>query len=263
MNIFNLIFYFFFYSFIGWFTESCYCSLRPKKWVNRGFLRGPICPIYGTGALVLMLLIMPLREITHNIYLNEVIVFFVGLVVCDIVEYLTSFIMEKLFHARWWDYSNKKFNLHGRICLTHTLYWGTGACVFSYIVQPIISSYFTDLINPNSIKTLAYIFLTVFAADLIDTVISTLGIRSLSDAIIKLTDEISAFTKSDENKFDAESKINAFKERYEKINNFCKKRVVKTRERFFKAYPVLQNQASEKLRFLEEQLDELKNKFNK
>lgn len=276
MQLTDYIFYFFFYSFIGWFIESCYCSIRPKKWVNRGFLRGPLCPIYGTGALVFLILITPLRDITGNLYINELLVFSVGLVVADIVEYFTSFIMEKLFHARWWDYTGKKFNLHGRICLTHTFYWGTAACVFCYIVQPVISVYFTELINPASRKTLVYIFLTVFALDLTDTVINALGLRSIDDRITKLTEEIVAFSSSKlstiESKFDNitedgkkehEAKFNSIKEQYENLNQKYKKSIIKTKNRLFNAYPLLQREASKRVKYLEEQLEELKNKINK
>lgn len=276
MDIIKLIFYFFFYSFIGWFIESCYCSVRPKKWINRGFLRGPICPIYGTGALVLMLVILPFKKATDNLYLNIFLTFTVGFVVCDIVEFLTSLIMEKLFHARWWDYSKKRFNIQGRICLTHTIYWGIGACLFSYFVQPFISDYFIDLINPASIKILVYIFLTVFAADLVDTVINTLGLRDLQTSLTKLNDEITSLAASfksnvgtkvtkfsDEKKNDLEGKLNELKERYDSLKEEYSKKAEKTRKRLFKAFPLLQDDIKLKATSLEELFDDLKNKLNK
>lgn len=276
MNIIELIFYFFFYSFIGWFVESCYCSVRPKKWINRGFLRGPICPIYGTGALVLMLVILPFKEATDNLYLNILLTFTVGFVVCDIVEFLTSLIMEKLFHARWWDYSKKRFNIQGRICLTHTIYWGIGACLFSYFVQPFISDYFIDLINPASIKILVYIFLTVFAADLIDTVINALGLRDLQASFTKINDEITAVAASiksnvgtkvtkfsDDRRTDLEAKLNEAKANYDSLKEEYAKKAKKTRNRLFKAFPLLQDDLKAKASSLEELFEELKNKLNK
>lgn len=276
MNIIKLIFYFFFYSFIGWFVESCYCSMRPKKWINRGFLRGPICPIYGTGAMVLMLVILPFKTLTDNLYLNIFLTFTVGFVVCDIVEFLTSLIMEKLFHARWWDYSKKRFNIQGRICLTHTIYWGIGACLFSYLVQPFISDYFIDLINPASIKILVYIFLTVFAADLIDTVINALGLRDLQASFAKINDEITAVAASiksnvgtkvtrfsDDRRTDLEAKLNEAKANYDSLKEEYAKKAEKTRKRLFKAFPLLQDDLKAKASSLEELFEELKNKLNK
>lgn len=276
MDIIKLIFYFFFYSFIGWFVESCYCSVRPRKWINRGFLRGPICPIYGTGALVLMLVILPFKEATDNLYLNIFLTFTVGFIVCDIVEFLTSLIMEKLFHARWWDYSKKRFNIQGRICLTHTIYWGIGACLFSYFVEPFISDYFIDLINPSSIKILVYIFLTVFTADLIDTVINALGLRDLKTSLSKISEEINALTLSvktnvgtkvtkfsDDRKAELETKLDELKESYENLKTEYSKKAEKTRKRLFKAFPLLQDDIKLTVSSLEELFDELKNKLNK
>ncbi len=98
------------------------------------------------------------------------------MVVCDLVEYFTSFVMEKAFNARWWDYSKQPFNLHGRICLTHTLYWGTCSCLFLYVVHPLVDVYFVSQVNVESRKLLVYIITTVFFGDVINTVIGALTI---------------------------------------------------------------------------------------
>lgn len=276
MTVIKLLFYFFFYSFVGWFFESCYCSVRPRKWVNRGFLRGPICPIYGTGAMVLMLVILPFKNMTDNFYLNIVLTFVVGLVVCDIVEFLTSLIMEKLFHARWWDYSKKRFNIQGRICLTHTIYWGIASCLFSYILHPFIDDYFIEQINPTSIRILVYIFLTVFAADLIDTVINALGLRNMSTSFLKLYEDIQSFANSarenfgskvekfsDERKAEIEAKFNELRERYDKLRTEYSEKAAKTRKRLFKAFPSLQDETAKRAKALDELLEDIKNRINK
>lgn len=276
MTVIKLLFYFFFYSFVGWFFESCYCSVRPRKWINRGFLRGPICPIYGTGAMVLMLVILPFKDMTDNLYLNILLTFVVGLVVCDIVEFLTSLIMEKLFHARWWDYSKKRFNIQGRICLTHTIYWGIASCLFSYVLHPLIDNYFIEQINPTSIRILVYIFLTVFAADLIDTVINALGLRNMSTSFLKLYEDISSFASSaranvgnkvekfsDEKKAEIDAKFNELRERYDQLRADYSEKAAKTRKRLFKAFPSLQDQVSNRAKALDELLEEIKNKINK
>ncbi len=274
-TVLDYIFYFFFYSFIGWFFESCYCSIRPKKWVNRGFLRGPICPIYGTGGLVMMICLLPLRHITKSLYLNELLIFVAGAILCDIVEFMTSYIMEKLFNARWWDYSNKKFNIQGRICLTHTFYWGTCSCLFVFILEPIMNLYLVGQVSENSRNILTYIFLTVFAFDLLDTVINALGIRSISSTFMKLSEEISEFAiqvyttvggksenESEAMKKELNDKFDELRSNYDKFKNDLKDIKSKSKKRLFKAFPFLKDGMAKQDKLLEDLFDDLKEKIN-
>ena len=192
MNIFlKDVFYFFLYSAIGWFVESLYCSIGEKKWINRGFLKGPICPIYGTGAVVMIVLLMPLSHRFEQWYYNTLLIFGVGMVLCDIVEFITSFLMEKLFHARWWDYSKKKFNIQGRICLTHTLYWGLASVVFVQLGHPFLSKLLDSFITPGLRNNMLLVILTLFAIDLFNTVRSALRFRSFSIKLQRFSDMMS------------------------------------------------------------------------
>ena len=273
-SVLDYIFYFFFYSFIGWFFESCYCSIRPKKWVNRGFLRGPICPIYGTGGLVMMICLLPLRHITENLYVNELFIFIAGAILCDIVEFMTSYIMEKLFNARWWDYSNKKFNIQGRICLTHTLYWGTCSCLFVFILEPIMNLYLVGQVSESSRNILTYIFLTVFAFDLLDTVIHALGIRDISSKFMKLSEEISEFAiqvystvggksenESEAMKKELNEKFDELRSNYDKFKNDLKDIKSKSKKRLFKAFPLLKDGMAKQDKLLEDLFADLKDKI--
>lgn len=273
-TVLDYIFYFFFYSFIGWFFESCYCSIRPKKWINRGFLRGPICPIYGTGGLVMMVCLLPLRHITENLYLNELLIFIAGAVLCDIVEFMTSYIMEKLFNARWWDYSNKKFNIQGRICLTHTFYWGTCSCLFVFILEPIMNLYIVGQVSESSRNILTYIFLTVFAFDLLDTVINALGIRDISSKFMKLSEEISEFAiqvystiggksedESEAMKKELNEKFNELRSNYDKFKSDLKTIKSKSKKRLFKAFPFLKDGMAKQDKLLEDLFADLKEKI--
>lgn len=132
----DYVLYFFFYSFLGWVVETIYCSIGEKKFVNRGFLTGPLCPIYGTGAVVFGVCLMPFyNKFGYSKWYIILLVVLLGMLLADVVEFFTSLIMEKLFNARWWDYSNEKFNIQGRICLKHTLYWGLASGIFIYVVQ--------------------------------------------------------------------------------------------------------------------------------
>lgn len=273
-SVLDYIFYFFFYSFIGWFFESCYCSIRPKKWVNRGFLRGPICPIYGTGGLVMMICLLPLRHITENLYLNELLIFIAGAILCDIVEFMTSYIMEKLFNARWWDYSNKKFNIQGRICLTHTFYWGTCSCLFVFVLEPIMNLYLVGQVSESSRNILTYIFLTVFAFDLLDTVIHALGIRDISSKFMKLSEEISEFAiqvystvggksenESEAMKKELNEKFDELRSNYDKFKNDLKDIKSKSKKRLFKAFPLLKDGMAKQDKLLEDLFADLKDKI--
>lgn len=273
-TVLDYIFYFFFYSFIGWFFESCYCSLRPKKWINRGFLRGPICPIYGTGGLVMMICLVPLRHITENLYFNELLIFIAGAILCDIVEFMTSYIMEKLFNARWWDYSNKKFNIQGRICLTHTFYWGTCSCLFVFILEPIMDLYIVGQISEASRNILTYIFLTVFAFDLLDTVIHALGIRNFSSAFMKISEEISEFAilvyttiggksenESEALKKELNDRFNELRASYDKLKNDLNDKKSKSKKRLFEAFPFLKDGMAKQDKLIEDLLLDLKDKI--
>ena len=120
MNSYHLtqwLLFFFFYSFVGWVWESCYVSARKHRWVNRGFMHGPMLPIYGSGALVVLISTIGVRE-------NILLIFLFGMTAATLLEYATGAVMERLFHVRYWDYSNQKFNLHGYICVTSSLCWG-------------------------------------------------------------------------------------------------------------------------------------------
>ncbi len=177
--------YFFFYSALGWLVESIYCSLAAGKVINRGFLTGPICPIYGTGSVVMTLVLTPLKE-------YPILVFIVGLVVCDIVEFVTSYIMEKLFHARWWDYSNKWLNIQGRICFRHSMYWGIASVLFIYFVHPNIGEKIFSDMPAKYLYIILAVILVIFAFDLANAVRKAMDIKAMMDKLKKLKDNITA-----------------------------------------------------------------------
>lgn len=178
-NIVKYILLFFFYSSSGWCLESLYCSLGQKKFVNRGFLTGPLCPIYGTAAVVMTILIYnPFKD-------NALMVFLLGIVLCDIVEYLTSFIMEKLFAARWWDYTYEFLNIKGRICLKHSLFWGIISIVFVKVIHPFVDSLYSKIDGGYTIYILIAI-LVIFAFDLANAIRKAMDIRKLQMKLNKL-----------------------------------------------------------------------------
>ena len=140
------------YSFIGWLMEVTLTLVEDKKLINRGFLIGPYCPIYGTGCLLLITLL--------NKYKNDIVILFImSIVICSILEYTTSYVMEKLFKARWWDYSRFKFNINGRICLETMIPFGLLGVLVVYYINPFL----LKIINTNTI--LFTITALIFIAD--------------------------------------------------------------------------------------------------
>lgn len=182
ISLLNYILMFFVFSAIGWIIESIYCSLGNKKLINRGFLYGPVCPIYGTGALVFEILVTPLSQPAEKRWWLVVIV---GMILADIVEYLTSYIMEKLFNARWWDYSENFLNLHGRICFKHTCYWGLFSLIYVYAVSPLYK-HAIDFVPQNIRNAAVGVIIVIFIVDLIFTVKATMDIKKLMRKIDSL-----------------------------------------------------------------------------
>ncbi len=148
---------FIFYSFIGWIIESLYVYYCTKKLMNRGFLIGPYCPIYGLGCVLFITLLEK--------YMNEPLVLFIlAITICSVLEYLTSWVMEKLFKARWWDYSDKKFNINGRVCLENMMGFGVGALVVMYVSHPLLKPVLMA-IPTKIIIILAIVLAVIFITD--------------------------------------------------------------------------------------------------
>lgn len=179
-----LVLLFFTYSFCGWVMESIGGIFKVKKFVNRGFLIGPLCPVYGVGVVSITLLL--------NKYTNDIIALFVlATVICGILEYLTSYIMEKLFNARWWDYKNKKFNINGRICLENLCLFGIAGTTILCIINPFFISIYMKIPDiTRHIITFSLIGLFV-----IDFIISFIIIYSFKGATYEKIDNTEEITE--------------------------------------------------------------------
>lgn len=187
LGMYILIFYT--YSFLGWCFESFGSIFNPrvKKFVNRGFLIGPICPVYGSGVVLITFL---LRKYADDIPA----LFFLSMLVSGTLEYLTSYFMEKLFNARWWDYHNRKFNINGRVCLEMLIPFGIGGTVIAHFLNPMFINFFSK-IDPK-ILTIA-IVLMVFT-NIVDYIISFVVISRFKKAVYSEadnTEEISNMVK--------------------------------------------------------------------
>lgn len=133
-----IVLIFFSYSFVGWIIEVIAKLIQFRRFINRGFLVGPVCPIYGCGAVLITLLLNRYQE-------DPVTLFLMSVIICSILEYFTSYIMEKIFKNRWWDYSQRKYNINGRICLECAIPFGIGAVIMFYGINPILINLYSKI----------------------------------------------------------------------------------------------------------------------
>ncbi len=170
MNLYNLILLFFIYSFAGWIIEIIDVFIVTKKFtINRGFFLGPYLPIYGTGAILSTLL-------WGNSDLDLLSLFLKASLCCGVLEYFTSYIMEKMFDVRWWDYSDRRFNINGRICLINIILFGIGCLIVLKLANPLLFKYINSI--PNGVlKIIDYILISIFLTDNIITLIMLFKIK--------------------------------------------------------------------------------------
>ena len=131
------------YSLVGWIWETAYCSVKNGHFINRGFLRGPLCPVYGFGGMLIMYLLQPWAH-------TWIPLFLASMVIVSVLEYFTSWLLEKLFHTRWWDYSNRKFNLHGRIFLGGAICFGVMGTLVAHFLHPWLESRILSIPLPTA-----------------------------------------------------------------------------------------------------------------
>ena len=168
MLISSCLLWFMVFSFLGWIYESIYCTLKSGTWENRGFLFGPICPIYGTGAILIFLIfgIFKWQGGIDAPYWKIFLICFIG---SAILEYTTSYLLEKCFHALWWDYSDMPLQLHGRICLPASLvFGGSGTILVKFLLSPILT--LDQMILPIFKEGIALALMAYLSADLVLTI---------------------------------------------------------------------------------------------
>lgn len=169
--------FFYIYCFLGWLWESCYVSIKQRKWINRGFIHGPFLPIYGFGAIMVLVCTLPFRN-------NDLLVFIFGMLGATLLEYVTGDTMEKMFNVRYWDYSQKPFNLNGHICLTSSLAWG----VFSVLMENILHQHIEVLVLGLSKETLEFVTLALTMGIAIDVTQSFNEAMDLKEMLMNLTE---------------------------------------------------------------------------
>lgn len=192
-RMFGYEFYYLFYIFIlysifGWIYECCLVSVQKKTFVNRGFLSGPIIPIYGCAALLIYITLWKYRD-------DFLLSFLVGVLLATVLEYITSWLMELLFHTRWWDYSNYRFNLNGRVCLLVSLFWGLLTLFMLHVLQPGMN-FIIEKIPRRDGELIGYIIIPVFIGDVIMASISSLKFDRILAKLQTLRQEMTEYIEN-------------------------------------------------------------------
>lgn len=261
-TIYQLIFFFIVYSIAGWILESIYKSILEKKPINSGFMFGPYCPIYGFGAIIMIALL-------QNIKSDITLLFIVSFVVLTLWEYVVGVILEKVYHTKYWDYSNNRININGRVCLLNSVYWGILGVVFTRVVHPQVAK-LTLLIPSN---TLFYIDLIIGLIMIVDATISGINfnliskkieeLKTLSEKIkeklekAKTTKQSKTTTSSKNNLEEKEQNLMQLQLRHNKLTIALYKQLTRLK----KAFPTMQLETANK--FLSEKIDikEIKSKI--
>lgn len=156
MDIYYMILYFFVYGFLGWCAEVGFAAVKEHKFVNRGFLNGPICPIYGVGVTIVIAFLTPYKDNLILLYISSVIL-------VTLLEGVTGWAMDKIFHNKWWDYSKQPFNIGGYVCLIFSLVWGIACVAIMDLVHPLIHQTLTFIPHTLGIVLMAVLGIAMFA----------------------------------------------------------------------------------------------------
>ena len=234
-NVFTYFMLFFIYAILGWIIETTLVSIEKRKFVNRGFLIGPYCPIYGFGGLAFTILL-------KNYTKDPIVLFLMAVIICGTLEYFTSYIMEKIFKARWWDYSAKKYNINGRICLETVVPFGILGCLVMYVLNPITFKYLNMLSN-SMLNIISAICFTIF----------------ITDNIVSYN-VISSFTKTVKT-----INVGKIKDNTEEITKKVREVLIGKsffNKRLMEAYPNLQAKIKEKARQIAQKAKEVKTEMS-
>lgn len=223
--------FFYLYCFFGWIFESTYVSLKKKKFVNRGFLRLPMLPLYGSGAVMMLWVSLPVHD-------NLLLVYISGFIAATALEYVTGAVMERLFKVRYWDYSNQPFQLNGYICLSSSIAWG------------FLTIFMTDVIHePIARAVLAFSPVVLITCDFVISVFFTADVYESTKAALDLGHTLEAMTK-------LKADIEALQSRIELLREEAIKRGALTREETAEKLAAAQAEAGRKLAAVKAEAEE-------
>lgn len=180
--IFELLTYFIIYSFLGWAMESTVRTVSERKLINTGFLNGTFCPIYGFGAIIIIVFLQGFK--------NQILLLFItSFLFLSSWEYIVGVLLEKIFKTRYWDYSNQKFNLQGRVCLTNSLCWGVLGVVFIKYIHPNVIN-ILGYVDAVSLNIAVYAVTALFMVDMIISIVKTKNIKATLQKVENLNQQI-------------------------------------------------------------------------
>ena len=183
------------YSIIGWMIEVSYHAVTMGKVVNRGFLNGPLCPVYGSGVLMVLMVVDLCGEwfgFETDLSRAKVIeLFIIGIIFATLIELIAGFLLDQLFHARWWDYRDRRFNLNGYICLEFSIYWGLGIAFVLRVIQPV----FENIVSSIPVRISWILLIAFYLIFIIDIVLTVLTILKLNKQLEKMRDMEAAIQK--------------------------------------------------------------------
>jgi len=252
MSMYDILYIFLIYGFLGWCTEVAFAAFKHRKFVNRGFLYSPICPIYGIGVLCVVSVLNVYAEKTMLLYITSVII-------TTVLEWITGFLLEKLFHHKWWDYSNIPFNISGYVCLPFSLIWGIACVVIIKWIHPFFMKFIMWIPKP-----LGVLFLIVATICLVvDICITVQGILNMNIRLSKmqeLADELQKLsikigTNISDNVLDSIETQEAIKKRIEEVKEKYQELIgkqPKMYKRIIRAFPNIKSHR------YEQQMEKLK-----
>lgn len=244
--------FFYIYCFVGWCIESTIVSLDKRKFINRGFLRGPMLPIYGFGAIIILFVTIPFRD-------NPMMVYISGLVGTTVLEYFTGALMEKVFRMKYWDYSRQKYNFQGRICVQSSLFWGVLSLFLTYVLHKRVER-LVFAIPRTVLFAILGVISVIFVYDLVHSFITAFYVNNLLAKMTDIKSELANVKSQISNKVENSEITASLHKKAEKLNREKEKLTEKIgffKKDFIKAHPTAK---SEKFN---EALIELKDKIYK
>lgn len=248
-SVYQLLWYFFIYAVLGWCVEVIFCTATTGQWVNRGFLNGPLCPIYGFGMVIVLLCLTPLQGSLPLLFLGSFLL-------TSALELVTGFVLKKAFHTTWWDYSDQPFNLGGYVCLGFSLAWGLGGMAAVRLLHPPVAKFIAFLPRPVG-WTLLGVFGLAFVIDLAATLTTLIGLERdlrelerIAAALRRGSDAISrnlsdAALAADEKLEEGRDALPAKLAELEVRRDFLRAKLVDSRlfgaGRLMRAFPAMQN----------------------
>lgn len=235
------------YAFLGWCVEVCYAAVTTGKVVNRGFLNGPVCPIYGVGMVGVILLLVPLSDRPPVLFLG-------GMIFCTLVELIGGWLLKKIFDTRWWDYSDKPFNLGGYICLSFSILWGLAVTFAVRLVHPTLLGLVRAI--PHTLGLVLLIVLYVLlAADLIMTLVTIIGIKRQMKELERVAGALHAVSDTISDHLGATAI--AADARMDELRETGQEKVARQKEKVTAAVAASREKAEESRHRLEDRMTEL------